>query len=99
MNIFSENSEKCLWTEWFDHDTPCNSDGDTEVHSEHYQRLSETISGPMRICKPGEMVGRTQYEGGSEVTQVSAYEAVEGNAIGFDKVPFKQKLKVVQIYV
>ena len=92
--IFSANSEKCLWTEWFDHDTPCNSDGDNEVHSEHYQRLSETVSGPMRICKPGEMVGRTQYEGGSEITQVSAYEAVEGNAIGFDKVSFKQILEV-----
>ena len=48
----------------------------------------------MRICKPGEMVGRTQYEGGSEITQVSAYEAVEGNAIGFDKVTFKQILEV-----
>ena len=96
--MFSANSEKCLWTEWFDHDTPCNSDGDNEVHSEHYQRLSETVSGPMRICKPGEMVGRTQYEGGSEITQVSAYEAVEGNAIGFDKVSFKQVLEVSFIF-
>ena len=48
----------------------------------------------MRICKPEEMVGQTQYEGGSEVTLVSAYDAMEGNAIGFDKVAFKQELKV-----
>ena len=92
--MFSANSEKCLWTEWFDHDTPCNSDGDNEVVSEHYQRLSETVSGPMRICKPEDMVEQTQYEGGSEVTQVSAYDAVEGKAIGFDQISFKQELIV-----
>ena len=52
----------------------------------------------MRICKPGEMIGRTQYEGGSEVTQVSAYEAIEGNAIGFDKVAFQQVLEVSKLH-
>ena len=88
------NSQKCLWTEWFDHDTPCNSDGDEEVHSEHYQRLDESITGPVRICKPSEMVGKTQYAGGSEITQVSAYDATDGNAVGADRTLFKQTLKV-----
>lgn len=88
------NSQKCLWTEWFDHDTPCNNDGDKEVHSEHYQRLDESITGPMRICKPSEMVGKTQYAGGSEITQVSAYDAEDGNAVGSDRTLFKQVLKV-----
>ena len=80
-------SQKCLWTEWFDHDTPCNrllqmihiivtgnimlhmmfsakgwigrhhhhhlpnhdySDGDHEKHTEHFERLYETITGPLR---------------------------------------------------
>ena len=43
-----EKSTKCLWTEWFDHDTPCNSDGDKELHTEHQQRLDETYTGPLR---------------------------------------------------
>merc|ERR1712142_654647 len=51
------NSNKCLWTEWFDHDMPCNSDGDREVHSEHQQRLEETYTGPLRICRPEEFGG------------------------------------------
>ena len=63
MSFSLGNSDKCLWTEWFDHDTPCNSDGDKEVHSEHYQRLDGTLTGSLRICKPSEMVGKTQYEG------------------------------------
>ena len=49
LNVFSEeNSDKCLWTEWFDHDTPCNTDGDREVHSEHQDYLMETYTGPLR---------------------------------------------------
>ena len=48
----------------------------------------------MRICKPSEMVGKTQYAGGSEITQVSAYDATDGNAVGADRTLFKQTLKV-----
>ena len=43
------------------------------------------------------MEGRTQYRGGSEVTTVSAYDAVEGNAVGHDKKPFKQHLEVMKM--
>ena len=32
--------------------------------------------------------------GGSEVTGVSAYDAIEGNAVGFGKKTFKQHLEV-----
>merc|ERR1712142_606054 len=73
------NSNKCLWTEWFDHDMPCNSDGDREVHSEHQQRLEETYTGPLRICRPEEFGGdKSQQEGGSEITQCPAEDAKEG---------------------
>merc|ERR1712142_1001685 len=79
-------SNKCLWTEWFDHDTPCNSDGDREVHSEHQQRLEETYTGPLRICMPQEMGDKTQQEGGSEITQSSALDAIDGKAHYVDAV-------------
>ena len=57
------------------------------------------MSGPMRICAPEDMVGKTQYEGGSEVTQVSAYDAIKGNAIGFDNIAFKQVLEVSHLFI
>ena len=59
--------------------------------------MDSTVTGPLRICKPSEMEGRTQYRGGSEVTTVSAYDAIEGNAVGHDKKPFKQHLEVMKI--
>merc|ERR1712142_1360858 len=87
-----EQSSKCLWTEWFGHDTPCNSEGDREVYSEHHKWLEQSYTGPLRICLPQECADKTQHEGGSEITQVSAIDAIQGNAIGFDKEPFKQVL-------
>ena len=56
--IFSVQSDACVWTEWFDHDTPCNSNGDTESHEEHFMKLQESWTGSMRICKPTELVTR-----------------------------------------
>ena len=87
------NSGTCLWTEWFDHDTPCNNDGDHEKHTDHYQRLQGTMTGPLRICEPENIV-ETQYEGGSESYQVNAHDAVKGNALGSDNTMFKQELTV-----
>ena len=87
------NSGTCLWTEWFDHDTPCNNDGDHEKHTDHYQRLQGTMTGPLRICEPENIV-ETQYEGGSESFQVNAHDAVKGNALGSDNTVFKQELTV-----
>ena len=87
------NSGTCLWTEWFDHDTPCNNDGDHEKHTDHYQRLQGTMTGPLRICEPENIV-ETQYEGGSESYQVNAHDAVKGNALGSDNTVFKQELTV-----
>merc|ERR1712142_717158 len=90
------NSNKCLWTEWFDHDMPCNSDGDREVHSEHQQRLEETYTGPLRICRPEEFGGdKSQQEGGSEITQCPAEDAKEGKCMGFSSDPFVQVLKTL----
>merc|ERR1719233_257912 len=94
-----ENSDKCLWTEWFDHDTPCNSDGDDELHSEHQNRLMETYTGPLRICMPQEMGDKSQHEGGSEITQASAIDAKKGEAIGFLKEPFEQVIDFSQIEI
>lgn len=43
-------------------------------------------------------MGKTQYAGGSEITQVSAYDAIDGNAVGADRTLFKQTLKVLSHY-
>lgn len=91
--IFLANSDTCLWTEWFDHDTPCNNDGDHEKHTDHYQRLDGTMTGPVRICKPDDIV-ETQYEGGSESYQVTAQVAAVGNALGSDGTVFQQEITV-----
>ena len=82
-------SSLCLWTEWFDQDTPCNSRGDSELHSQHFHSLQQSWSGSARICRPEEMgPGQpTQYEAGSELTLVTT----EGLARG---VPLKQTIHV-----
>merc|ERR1719430_2685613 len=77
-----ENSDKCLWTEWFDHDSPCATDGDWEVFSNHYYRMESTYTGDLRICPDCQIV-LTQHEGGSEITQNGACEAENGKATGF----------------
>merc|ERR1719233_1368343 len=77
-----ENSDKCLWTGWFDHGIPCNTDGDTESHTSHYYRMESTYTGDLRICPDCQIV-LTQHEGGSEITQNGACEAENGKATGF----------------
>ena len=41
-------SSLCLWTEWFDQDTPCNSKGDEELHSAHFNSLQQSWTGSSR---------------------------------------------------
>ena len=86
-----------MWSEWFDHDTPCNSGGDTEKHTDHWQRLQETETGPLRICRLNDIVLETQYEGGSEITRVSADDAKKGTALGSDGTKFKQMIEVFSL--
>merc|ERR1719233_2616952 len=83
-----ENSDKCLWTGWFDHGIPCNTDGDTESHTSHYYRMESTYTGDLRICPDCQIV-LTQHEGGSEITQNGACEAENGKATGFEGEAFK----------
>ena len=89
----ADQSDSCLWTEWFDHDTPCNSDGDKELHEDHFLSLEETWTGSMRICKPKDMM-RAEHYGGSESTLVDVREAKEGRARGFTGKAFKQNVHV-----
>ena len=42
------DSSLCLWTEWFDQDTPCNSKGDEELHSAHFNSLQQSWTGSSR---------------------------------------------------
>jgi len=88
-----DESESCLWTEWFDYDTPCNSDGDTESHEEHFLSLQDTWTGSLRICKPKYLVS-TEHYGGSEITTVDAREAKAGTATGFTGKAFKQNIYI-----
>ena len=89
--MLTDESESCLWTEWFDYDTPCNSDGDTESHEEHFLSLQDTWTGSLRICKPKYLVS-TEHYGGSEITTVDAREAKAGTATGFTGKAFKQNI-------
>jgi len=92
-NLFTINADdaKCVWTEWFDHDTPCNSEYDLEEHCQHLAYLRSTKTGSYRIGQAKDIV-ETQHEGGSEITQVTASEAKQGNAYGSDR-----KTKFIQI--
>merc|ERR1719430_2060044 len=87
-----ENSDKCLWTEWFDHDTPCATKGDSEVFSKHYGRLATSYTGDLRICPDCQIV-LTQHEGGSEITQIGACDAENGRATGFEGEAFTNIFK------
>ena len=94
----SAESEACLWTEWFDHDTPCNSNGDMGSHEEHFLSLQETWTGSLRICKPKDLMG-TEHFGGSEILTVDVKDAKAGTATG--SIPgktFKQELYVSNIF-
>ena len=95
-----KNSNKCLWTEWFDHNTPCKSTGDKEQHTEHKDYLKETYTGSLRICMPQEFgSSRPQHVGGSELTQVPAQVAKDGQAMGTEGDPFKQILHLEELKV
>ena len=37
-----------MWTEYFDYDTPCNSEEDVERHVDHFKLLSSSYTGPFR---------------------------------------------------
>ena len=91
--ILSDESMSCLVTEWFDYDTPCNSDGDTESHEEHFLSLQDTWTGSLRICRPKYLLG-TEHYGGSEITMVDAKMAKAGTATGFDGKKVKQNVYV-----
>ena len=45
---FFSSGDTCLFTEWFDMDTPCNSDKDVESHCDHKLALDTTLTGPQR---------------------------------------------------
>ena len=83
--------DKCLYSEWFDFNTPNNNDGDEELHGAHFNRLQDSVTGEFRICSK-ELVVTSEFEGGSEFTEVEAHHASEGHALGDDGVQFGQKL-------
>jgi len=91
MSLFNPiGGDKCLWTEFFDLQTPCTHEQEDEKFCDHYQTLKTTDTGPVRIC-PSEYIMQTQIQGGSECTQVSAERAIAGSATGFNiSWPFKQ---------
>ena len=93
--IFPTNKESlhCLWTEWFDVDTPCNTKGDIEDFSNHHQILQESFTGPTRLCNIEDFAIASQHEGGSEITRVSAKAAADGTAVGSTTDLFKQNIK------
>ena len=102
--------DKCLWTEWFDHNDPCSSDGDDEVHSSHKSYLENSQTSTLRfskifcwankffllrrICNP-EDICDTQQQGGSEITGLPVDDLIRGLGHGFDiKSSFGQVLTV-----
>ena len=91
-NVFPlEASDKCLYSEWFDFNTPNNNDGDEEQHGAHLNRLLDSVTQEFRICTENTMVS-SEFEGGSEFTEVEARQASEGHALGDDGVQFEQVL-------
>ena len=86
-----EGGDKCLYSEWFDFNTPNNNDGDEELHGAHFNRLQDSVTGEFRICSKNNM-DSSEFEGGSEFTGVEAHQASEGHALGDDGVQFGQKL-------
>ena len=49
LRILFYTGDNCLFTEWFDLDTPCNSDKDVESHCEHKLTLDSSLTGPQRL--------------------------------------------------
>lgn len=46
--LYLSGGDNCMWTEYFDHDAPCNSDEDKELHSEHFRYLQSSYTGALR---------------------------------------------------
>merc|ERR1719244_249530 len=92
--IYPQEGDRCLWTEWFDHNSPCGSDGDLELHSQHKSYLENSQTGPLRICEPAD-IKITQQQGGSEFTQIPVEEVSrgEGKGVPFDNTTFGQVLE------
>merc|ERR1719402_256769 len=84
--------EQCLWTEWFDFESPCRSTGDKEHHLDAKTTMLEQESGPLRICEE-ESVMKTEYAGGSELRIVDSNDAKGGKAIGHEGINFKQNIE------
>ena len=56
-SVYPRDGDNCLWTEWFDHNTPCNGKGDMELHREHQSFLETSYTGQQRLvpgltCEP-----------------------------------------------
>merc|ERR1712055_658270 len=83
--------DECLWTEWFDFQSPCLNTGEIETYHVAKSVMMEQESGPLRICDP-ESVMKTEYAGGSELKYVDSNLAKLGKAIGNDGINFKQNI-------
>jgi len=96
--IYPRDGDACVWTEWFDHNTPCYGKGDLEVHREHQAFLENSYTGDSRICS-AKSIKETQQQGGSEVTNLPAKECQEGKGRGSlstkdARATFRQELKI-----
>merc|ERR1719402_1093920 len=83
--------DQCLWTEWFDFDSPCDSTGENEQHHKAKSVMMEQESGPLRICEV-DSVMQIEYAGGSELRIVDSNTAKVGKAIGREGINFKQNI-------
>merc|ERR1719402_150058 len=83
--------DQCLWTEWFDFESPCLNTGEVEAFHIAKSVMMEQVSGPLRICE-AESVMKTEYAGGSELKYVDSNLAKLGKAIGNDGINFKQNI-------
>merc|ERR550519_272881 len=83
--------DQCLWTEWFDFQTPCDSTGENEQHHKAKSVMMEQESGPLRICEV-DSVMQIEYAGGSELRIVDSNTAKVGKAIGREGINFKQNI-------
>jgi len=89
--------DKCLWTEWFDLESPCQKNGELEKFQEAKNMMMEQESGPLRICE-AESVMKTEYAGGSELNTVDSNLAKLGQAIGNGGISFKQNIDEITEY-
>jgi len=66
----SSYDETCLWTEWFDLNSPCFGWGDFENIGMHQTLVQHSVSGSQRICAP-ENVKEVQVVGGTETSKLT----------------------------